>query len=114
MHDAIGVVGFLFALALAVVMMVFDRFEMPGALIFFVQRVIEAHIEGPLVTLVRVGHQVGHDKVTEWGPQILRRPGTDPQRVRPVRGVRRLNNEAIQTRNGLMPCFRDHQRVSKA
>jgi hypothetical protein len=43
-HGAMGRVGFLFALALCVVMVVFDGFEMPGALVFFVQRVIEAHI----------------------------------------------------------------------
>ena len=65
MHGAIGVVGFLFALALRVVMVVFDGFEMPGALVFFVQRVIEAHIEGPIVALAGIGHQVCHDKVTK-------------------------------------------------
>ena len=36
MQGAIGVVGFLFALALGVIMVVFDGFEMSGALIFFV------------------------------------------------------------------------------
>ncbi len=68
MHGPIGVVGFLFALALGVVMVVVDGFEMPGALVFCVQRVIEAHIEGPIATLVGIGHQVGHDKVTNRSP----------------------------------------------
>ena len=36
MHGAIGVVGFLFALALGVIMVVFAGFEMAGALVFFV------------------------------------------------------------------------------
>jgi hypothetical protein len=36
MHGAIGVGGFLFALALGVIMVVCDGFEMSGALVFFV------------------------------------------------------------------------------
>jgi len=36
MHGAIGVIGVLFALALGVIMVVFDGFEMSGALVFFV------------------------------------------------------------------------------
>ena len=53
-----------FALALGVVMVVFDGFEMPGALVFCVQQVIETHIEGPIVALASIRHQVCHDKVT--------------------------------------------------
>ena len=114
MHGPIGVVGFLFALALRVVMMVFDGFEMPGALVFFAQRVIQAHIEGPLVALVGIGHQVRHDKVAERRPEVLGCPGTDAQRVRPIRGVGGIDNEAIETGNGFMPCFRDDQRIGEA
>ena len=114
MHGPIGVVGFLFALALGVVMMVFDGFEMPRALVFFAQRVIQAHIEGPLVALVGVGHQVRHDKVAERGPEVLGRPGTDAQRVRPIRGVGSIDNASIETGNSFMPCFRDDQRISEA
>ena len=36
MHGPIGVVWFLWALALRVVMMVLDGFVMPGSLVFFV------------------------------------------------------------------------------
>ena len=63
-HGAIGIGGFLFALALGVVMVVCDGFEMPGALVFFVQRVSETHIEGPMVALAGLSHQVCHEKVT--------------------------------------------------
>src|SRR5262245_22854742 len=114
MHSSVRVVGFLWALALGVVMVVFDGFEMPGPLVFFVYPVIQGNIMGPLVTLVGVGDQVGHDKVTNRIPEILSCPGTDAQRVRPIRGIGGLNNEAIQTGDGFMPCFGDHQRVGKA
>ena len=114
MHGAMGGGGLLFALALGVGMGVFDRCEMPGALVFVVQRVIQTPLEGPLVMLVSVGHQVCHDTVTERRPQILRRPGTHPQRVRPVRGVGSLDTKAIPTRDGVMPGFGDHQRIGEA
>src|SRR6267142_498496 len=114
MYGPIGVVGFLFALALRVIMMVFDGFEMPCALIFFAQRVIQAHIEGPLAALVGIGHQVGHDKVTDRRPEVLGCPGTDAQGVRPIGGVRGIDNEAIDPGNGFMPCFRDDQRICEA
>jgi hypothetical protein len=68
MHGPIGVGGFLCALALRVVMVVLDGFEMPGALVFFVQRVIAAHIARPRVALVGLGHQVCHAKVTNRSP----------------------------------------------
>jgi hypothetical protein len=68
MHGPIGVGGFLFALALRVVMVVLDGFEMPGALVLFVQRVIAAPIARPSVALVGLGHQVCPDKVTNRSP----------------------------------------------
>ena len=95
-------------------MVVVDGFEMPGPLVFCVSRVIQAHRKGPLVTLVGVGDQVGHDKVANRSPESFGGPGTDAQRVRPMRGIGGLNNEAIQTGDGFMPCFGDHQRVGKA
>src|SRR2546427_13229804 len=86
MHGSIGIVWFLFPLALGVVMMVFDRFEMPGAFVFFVQRVIQAHIEGPRVALLGVGQQVCQDKVADRGSEALGWPETDAQRVPSSRG----------------------------
>jgi hypothetical protein len=56
-----------------------------------------------------LGHQVCHDKVTDWRPQVFSRPRTDAQRVRPMRGVGSLDNEAIQTGDGFVPCFGDYQ-----
>src|SRR2546425_4482021 len=113
MHSPIGVIGFLFALALGVVMVVFDGFEMPGALVFCAQRVIQAYIEGPMVTLVGVSHHVCHNKVAERRPEVLGCPGTDTQGVCPIRGVGGIDNEAIDPGNGFMPCFRDDQRIGK-
>ena len=95
MHGPIGVVGFLLPLTLGVVMMVFDGFEMPCALVFFAQRVIQADIEGPLVTLLGVGHQVGHNKVAHRCAEVLGCPGTDAQRIRPIRGVGGIDQESI-------------------
>src|SRR6185295_15554903 len=40
-------------------------------------------------------------------------PGTDAQRVRPIRGVRGIDDESIDTGNGFLPCFRDDQRIGK-
>src|SRR2546428_5115161 len=113
MHSPIGVIGFLFALALGVVMVVFDGFEMPGGLVFGAQRVIQAHREGPMVTLVGVSHQVCHNKVAERRPEVLGCPGTDTQGVCTIRGVGGIDNEAIDPGNGFMPCFRDDQRIGK-
>ena len=106
MHGSIGIVWFLFPLALGVVMMVFDRFEMPGAFVFFVQRVIQAHIEGPRVALLGVGQQVCQNKVADRGSEVLGCPGTDAQRVRSIRGVGGIDNKPIDTGNGFMPYFR--------
>jgi hypothetical protein len=114
MHGSIGIVWFLFPLALGVVMMVVDGFEMPSALVFFVQRVIQAHLEGPSVTLLGVGHQVCHDKVADRGSEVLSCPGTDAQRVRSIRGVGGIDNEPIDTGNGFLPCFRHYQRIGEA
>src|SRR5215510_11395456 len=61
-----------------------------------------------------VGDQVGHAKVTHRRPESLGCPGTTAQRVRPLRGIGSLNNAAIQTGDGFMPCVGDHQRVGKA
>jgi hypothetical protein len=65
-------------------MMVFNGFEMPYALIFCAQRVIEAHLQGPMVALVGIGDQVRDDKVADRCPEGFGRPGTDAQRVRPI------------------------------
>src|SRR5262245_13859273 len=77
MHGAIGGGGFLLALALGVIRVVCDGFERAGALVFFTSRVLQTHREGPMGTLVGVGHQVCHDKVAPWSPQVLSRPGTE-------------------------------------
>jgi hypothetical protein len=70
-------------------------FQMSRVLVFCAQRVIQAHIEGPLIGLVGVGYQVCHDKVAERCPEVLSRPGTDAQRVGPIRGVGCIDNESI-------------------
>lgn len=114
MHGSIGIGGFLFPLALGVVMMVFDGFEMPGALVFFVQRVIQAYIEGPRVAVLSVGHQVCHDKVAERRSEVFGCPGADAQRVRSIRGVWGIDNESIDTGKGFMPGFRHDQRIGEA
>ncbi len=114
MHGPIGVGGWLFALTLRVIMLVCHGFEMPCALVFFVSRVIQAHREPPRVALVGIGHQVCHNAVANRGPQVLGRPGTDAQRVRSIRGVGGIDNEAIDPGNGFMPCFRDQQRIGEA
>jgi hypothetical protein len=114
MYGALGVIRFLFALALGVVMMVFDGFEMSGTLVFFAQRIIQAHIESPLVGLVSISHQIRHDKVAERGPQVVGCPGTEAETVGAIGGVRCLNDHAIQTGDRFMPCFRHNQRVGHA
>jgi hypothetical protein len=88
LHGTMGVVGLLLPVALGVVIVVCDGFEMPGPLVFFAQRVNEAHRESPLGTLGSVGQQVRYAKGAERRPQVLSRPGAKPQRVRPVRGGR--------------------------
>ena len=67
-----------------------------------------------MVTLLGIGHQVGHDNVTDRRPQVFRRPRTEAQRVRPMRGVGSLDHEAIQTGDGFVPCFGDHQGIGEA
>ncbi len=114
MHRPIGVVGGLFPRALGVVMMLFDRFEMACPLIFFIQGVIQTHIESPLVALLSRVHQVSHDKVTEGSPEVFSCPRTDAQRVRPIRRVRSIDNKSINTSDGFMPCFRDDERIGEA
>ena len=76
-------------------MMIFDRFEMPRALIFFAQRVIQADIEGPLAALRGIGHHVLHNKLAHRRPYVLRHPGAYAQRVGPIRGVGGIDNEPI-------------------
>ncbi len=68
MDGPVRVDRFLGALTLGVVMMLFDGFEMPRALIFFAQRVIQADIEGPLAALRGIGHQVLHNKLAHRRP----------------------------------------------
>jgi hypothetical protein len=105
MDGPIGVVGFLFALALGVVMMGCDGFEMSCPFVFGVQGVIQAHLEGPMVALVGRVHQVLHDKVTERRPEVFGRPRADAQRVRPMRRVRGVDNESRDPGKGFLPCF---------
>ena len=114
MDGAIGVIRFLFALTLGVVMVVFDGFQMSGALIFFAQRIIQAYIESPLIGLVSICHQIRHQKVAEGSPEVFGCPGTEAQRVRPIRGVGGIDDEAIEPSNGFMPYFRDDQDISQA
>jgi hypothetical protein len=111
MHGPIGVVGFLFALALGVVMVVFDGFEMSCALVFCAKRVIQAHIEGPGVYLFGIGHEVLDDKGAEWDPEVVGLLRADTQTVRPVGGVWGIEHQAIQTSDGFMPSFRHNQRL---
>ena len=114
MHGAIGVVRVFLPLTLGVVMMVCDRFQMPRSLVFLPQRVIEAHIQRPLLGFVGVGHQVRHRKVADRRAQVFGRPRTDAQTVRPIGRVGCLDNEAIQTGDGFMPRFRHNQRIGEA
>jgi hypothetical protein len=78
-----------------VVMMVCDGFEMPCAPVLFAQRVIQADLERPMVTLVGVSHQVCHETVAQRRADSLGRPGTDAPRVRPMRRVGGLDQESI-------------------
>ena len=114
MHGAIGVVGVFLPLTLGVVVMVCDRFQMPRPLVFLPQRVIEAHIECPILSFVGVGHQVCHRKVADGRAQVFSCPRTDAQTVRPIGRVGRLDHEAIQTGDGFMPRFRHNQRIGYA
>ena len=68
MHRPIGVAGFFLPLTLGVIVMIGHGFEMSRAFVFFAQRVIQTHIEGPLIGLLGVGHQVGHDQVAHRCP----------------------------------------------
>ena len=88
-----------------VVMMGFDGFEMPGAPVFFAQRVIQAAIESPRVTRVGVSHHVCHEHVAQRRAHLLGRPGTDAPRVRPIRRVGGIDQESRETGHGFMPCF---------
>jgi hypothetical protein len=114
MHGPIGGVGCVFPLPLGVVMMVFDGFEMPCPLVLCAQRVIQAHGEGPMVVLLGIGHQVGQNTVAQRCAEVFGCPGTDTQRVRPMRGVGGIDQASIETGNGFMPYFRDNERISKA
>ena len=111
MHSPIRVVGFLFAWALGVVMVVFDGFEMSCALVFFAERVIQAHLEGPGVYLFGIGHDVLDDKGAERGPEIVGLPRADTQTVSPVGGVWGIDHQAIQTGDGFLPSFRHNKRI---
>ena len=95
MDGPVGVRRFLGALTLGVVMMIFDGFEMPRALIFFAQRVIQTDIEGPLAALRGRGHQVLYKKSAHRRPYVLRHPGANAQRVGSIRGVGSINDEPI-------------------
>ena len=85
-----------------------------GTLIFFAQRIIEAHIESPLVGLVSIRRHIRHDKVAQWSPEVFGCPGTEAQRVRPIRGVGGIDAEALEPGNGCMPDFRDNQDIGQA
>ena len=114
MHGAMGVVGLLFAWALGVLRMVCAGFEMSGALVFCVSRVIQAHREGPMVPLLGRGHPVCHETGTEWRPPVRSRPRTAAPRVRPMRGGGSLDHAARQTGEGCVPYFGDHPRIGQA
>ena len=71
MHGAIGVVGVFLSLTLGVVVMVFDRFQMPRPLVFLPQRFIEADIERLIMRFVGVCYQVCHRKMSDGRAQIF-------------------------------------------
>jgi hypothetical protein len=56
MHRSIRVAGLLLPLALGVIVVIGHGFEMSRVLGFFASRVIQTHIEGPLIGLLGVGH----------------------------------------------------------
>lgn len=112
-HGAMGVVGGLCALALGGGRRVGNRVEMSCAFVLCTPRVIQAPRESPRVTLVGVGHHVGAKKVAERGAEVLGRPGTDAQGVRPMRGGRGIDDDAIDTSHGLMPCCQDDERIGE-
>ena len=114
MHGSIGVGGMLFALALGVVMVVFDGFEMASALIFCTQRIVQTHIERALVGLVSVSHHIRYDKMAEGGSEVVGRPGTDAETVGTIGGVRCLDDHAVETGDRFMSCFRHNQRIGEA
>ena len=114
MHGAIGVVGVFLPLTLGVVVMVCDRFQMPRPLVFLPQRVIEAHIQRPVMDFVGVGDQVRHRKVADGRTQVFGRPRTHAQTVRPIGRVGCLDKKARQTSDGFMPRFRHNQRIGYA
>jgi hypothetical protein len=58
MYGSSGAVGLLLPLTFGVVVMVCHGFQMPCVLVFFTPRVIQAHIESPLVGLGGVGDTV--------------------------------------------------------
>ena len=114
MHRPMGGAGFLFPLALRVIVVIGHGFEMSRVLVFFAPRVIQTHLESPLLGLLSVGHQVGHEKVAHRCPEVLSCPGAHAERIGPIRGVGCIDNKSIQTGNGFMPCFRDNQRIGEA
>src|SRR6266571_4877630 len=106
MHGAIGVVGFLLPLTFGVVVMVCHGFHMPCVLVFFASRIIQTDIACPLVGLVGVGDKVRDRQEAERGSQVFGCPGTDTETVRPIASIWGIDDEAIQTGDGFVPCVR--------
>ena len=63
---------------------------------------------------MRIRHHIRHDKGTEWSPEVFGCPGTEAQRVRPMRGGGGIDDEAIEPGNGFMSDFRDDQDIGQA
>ena len=58
--------------------------------------------------------QVRHRKMADGRAQVFGRPRTDAQTVRPIGGIWCIDDEAIQTGDGFMPCFRHNQCIGHA
>jgi len=114
MHGAIGVVGVLLPLAFGVVVMIGHGFQMPCVLVFFASRIIPTAIERPRVGLVGVGDKVRDRKEAERGSQVFGCPWTDTATVRPMRSIWSIDDAAIQTGDGFVPCVRHNPCVGQA
>lgn len=114
MDGSIGLVWFLCAWTLRMIVRVCDGFERAGPLVLCVQRVIKTPRESPLLALAGIGDQGRQHNVTHGLPEVVGLPGTDPQRVGPMRGVGSIDDKPRETGNGCMPYFRHDQGIGKA
>jgi hypothetical protein len=112
MDGAVGVARVLLALTLAMVVVRCNRFEMTCALVFFTSGVLQAHRERPRVDWGGGGDQGRDGKAADRGSQGVGRPGTDAETVRPLGGIWRIDEEAIQARAGFLSCLRHHEGIS--